>query len=196
MLFTYYNDVGVTIPEGTVLVTFSCIAKAEGTHEISLFEVLPFNSEFEEFTPSVKTLSVTVAKKSEQGGEDPTVTQPIVDPTQPSTDPTQSGDENTEPSTEPQPTEPSDGTEPTDPTPGQDTTPTEPDATEDTEGSEQAPSDETEPSTTENTVTVTEDGSEDKDGGSGLTVLWIVLAVAAVAGGVAVVLYLRKKKNT
>ena len=64
MMFTYYNDAGVTIPEGTVLLTFSCTAKTVGSHQVTLEEVLPFNSEFIEFAPTVQQDTLKVSNEA------------------------------------------------------------------------------------------------------------------------------------
>ena len=198
MIFTYYNDVGVTIPKDTVLMTFECTAQKAGSYQLELEEVLPFNSEFEEFAPSVKMASVTVVKSGEQGEKDPTVTQPTAPSTEPTTEPstepsTEPTDNSTEPSSDTQPTETTDVSEPeaTDPT-DQDATE---DTTEDIAESTQPSIDETEKNTVSSTDSQNGNGSDDAGRSSGKTVLWIVLAVAVVAAAVAVVLYLRKKKN-
>jgi hypothetical protein len=198
MIFTYYNDVGVTIPKDTVLMTFECTAEKAGSYQLELEEVLPFNSEFEEFAPSVKMASVTVVKAGEQGEKDPTVTQPTTPSTDPSTEPsTEPTDASTEPSSDTQPTESSDATEPeaTDPTDQDATEATTEDTTEDTAESTQTSIDETEKTTVSSTDSQNGNGSDDAGRSSGKTVLWIVLAVAGVAVATAVVLYLRKKKS-
>lgn len=92
MRFTYYNDVGVTIAKGTVLLTFACVAETAGSHQVTLVDVLPFDSEFMEFTPSVQfdTLSVSNEGASETQDE-------------------QNQQSGTQPTQEPEPTEESSG---------------------------------------------------------------------------------------
>ena len=59
--WTGYNDVGNPIPEGTVMLTFSCVVEAEGVYEIELLDLLPFDSDFidvpAEFTSAPLTVS-------------------------------------------------------------------------------------------------------------------------------------------
>lgn len=212
MIFTYYNDVGVTIPKGTVLLTFACTAEAEGTHQVGLYEVLPFNSEFEEFSPSVKTAAVTVTKAGEQGDDTPATSEPVdvtTKPTEePTTEPTQvvtPPDVVTQPTETTAVTEPeeSQATEPSEDT-GTDVERTEP--THQDISTEVTQDDPTE-DTTGNTIAAQEDPtqeseekndpqSDDGDQGNSMMVLWIILGVAAVgAAAVAAVIFLKKKKT-
>lgn len=216
MIFTYYNDVGIKLPKGTVLLTFACTAETVGNHQVGLIEVLPFNSEFEEFTPSVQSAAVTVSKAEEQGGDQPTTSQPTEEPTtEPTKEPT------TEPTEEPttQPSEDASGTQPTDPT--ETTTVTTPEETQPTEpgveiGIDTVPTEDTEQNTAtqatgdDATVETTpsentsdqeaekkDDVQPDEDEqGSGLLVLWIVLGAAAVAAGAVILVLWLKKKMT
>lgn len=66
MLFSFYNDVGVTIPSGTQLMIFACVAQTEGSYRVGLKEVLPFDGNFQELTPSVETVELTVFKEAQQ----------------------------------------------------------------------------------------------------------------------------------
>lgn len=60
MMFTFYNDVGIKMKKGTELVRFSCVAEKPGDWDVIIFELLPFDGNFEEFTPelTVHTLKV------------------------------------------------------------------------------------------------------------------------------------------
>lgn len=89
MMFAYYNDVGIKIKEGTQLLRFSCKAEKAGSYEITLFELLPFDSNFAEFTPQI---TVQTLKVSAPAGEtQPPVTVPEetkpVDVTEPTSEP-------------------------------------------------------------------------------------------------------------
>lgn len=191
MIFTYYNDVGVTIPKDTVLMTFACVAEKAGDYQVGLVEVLPFDSNFEEFQPSVELAVVTVSEAQEQGSE------PSTEPATEATDPTQE--------TATESTEPGDTTEPTQ------SLPTEPEGTEATEPGNTLPEDQTQdtqPGDPETSVDTTPEDTTgnavdqgdplpngtdgDKDG----NLLWIVLGAAAVLviGGV-LVFFLQKKKR-
>lgn len=98
MLFTFYNDTGINISEGTQLLTFACVAEVEGNYQVSLKEVLPFDSQFQEFAPSVETIELSVHKEAHQ---EPEVTAP--DEGQTSQDPEV---ETSEPQTEDQTEQP------------------------------------------------------------------------------------------
>lgn len=91
MMFTFYNDTSITIAEGTEIFRFSCVAEKAGNWDVKLNELLPFNSAFREFTPTLKVQSVKViqpageTKPTEPSvpGEDvPSVTVPE-NPSQP-----------------------------------------------------------------------------------------------------------------
>lgn len=113
MMYTSYNDVGVNIGKGTELLRFSCVAEKPGDWNVILFELWPFDGEFNAFTPevSIQTLHVN-------GNQTPVTTQPVV--TEPAvTEPAVTVPEHTEPSqsepvTQPEPDTPvSNVTEPT-----------------------------------------------------------------------------------
>lgn len=53
MMWTGYNDLPSSFEKGTVILTFSCTAVAAGTYEVELFELLPFNEDYEEFNPTL-----------------------------------------------------------------------------------------------------------------------------------------------
>lgn len=78
MMFTFYNEKGIRIPEGTVLATFACEAEKSGTYEIALTEVVAGNSLFEEMTPSITSDPVAVSQDSTV--EQTTATEPAQDP--------------------------------------------------------------------------------------------------------------------
>ena len=104
-MFTFYNDKGINFAAGTKILQFSCIAEKAGEWEVELYELLPFNDNFEEFTPKLQVQKVRVIQKEEQ--VPPTVpkeTEPAVtNPTKPSVTPTVP--ETTEPAA-PSPTKP------------------------------------------------------------------------------------------
>jgi hypothetical protein len=60
--WTGYNDKGVTFPEGTVLLTFTCKVNAAGSHKMGLKDLLPFDSEFIDVIPSL-TVGRVVGKE-------------------------------------------------------------------------------------------------------------------------------------
>lgn len=64
MRFSFYNDKGVQIPEGTVLLTFECVVAAEGLHQVSLSGVAPYNSEFAAIQPTIQLDTVAVGNVS------------------------------------------------------------------------------------------------------------------------------------
>ena len=66
MMFTFYNDIGITFAEGTEILRFSCVAEKEGTWEVELYELLPFDSEFMEFEPTLQTQIVHVTVEESQ----------------------------------------------------------------------------------------------------------------------------------
>ena len=97
MMFTCYNDVGITVPAGTQLLSFSCIAQQEGNWAAELYQLLPFDGEFQAFSAELQVDAVLVSQ--EAGDTKPTVpdvpgeTEPPVaapgDPTAPTvTEPT------------------------------------------------------------------------------------------------------------
>ena len=112
MMWTGYNDIPAVFEEGTVVLTFSCVAEAEGTYEVELFDLLPFDENFEDFASQLTVDTVTVV--SDEPTEPSVPTVPSTEPTEPSTEPTWP----TVPPTEPtwptvpptEPTVPEDGT--------------------------------------------------------------------------------------
>ena len=60
MMFTFYNDIGITFAKGTEILSFSCVAEKEGEWSVNLYELLPFNGDFEEFVPKLQVQKVTV----------------------------------------------------------------------------------------------------------------------------------------
>ena len=153
MMWTGYNDLGSLFEDGTVIMTFSATVTGEGVLEPELFELLPFDLDYNEF-PADLTVDKVVVGNVEPTEPSTEPTEPSTEPTEPSTEPTEPSTEPTEPSTEP--TEPS--TEPTEPS----TEPTEP-STEPTEPSTEP----TEPSTegTEPTTKPTEPTTKPGAGG-------------------------------
>lgn len=73
MMFTFYNDVGITFAKGTEILRFSCVAEKEGDWVVDLYELLPFDENFEEFTPTLQTQKITVVGSEPSGGEIPPV---------------------------------------------------------------------------------------------------------------------------
>lgn len=65
-MFTFYNDIGITFVKGTELLRFSCVAEKEGTWAPDLYELLPFNGNFEEFPPDVILPQITVTAPVQQ----------------------------------------------------------------------------------------------------------------------------------
>lgn len=124
MMFTFFNDVGVTIASGTELLSFSCIAEQEGAWNVELFELFPFNSEFQEFQPELQVQTLQVAKTAAQPDlteptqpdttvsptpelpTDPEPTEGAAQPNSPANRPEDQPDGETVPDTAPQRTEP------------------------------------------------------------------------------------------
>ena len=71
MMFTFYNDIGITFAKDTEILRFSCVAEQAGDWEVELYELLPFNGDFEEFTPKLQVQKVYV------GGEENQVTTTV-----------------------------------------------------------------------------------------------------------------------
>jgi uncharacterized repeat protein (TIGR01451 family) len=61
MMFTYYNDVGIHMKAGTELLRFTCRAEKEGEYAITIHKLLPYDSAFEGFAPSVYVQPVKVS---------------------------------------------------------------------------------------------------------------------------------------
>lgn len=65
MMFTFYNDIGITFAEGgTELISFSCVAEKEGAWDVELYELLPFDGDFMEFTPTLRVQTVNVTRSA------------------------------------------------------------------------------------------------------------------------------------
>ena len=60
MIWTGYNDLPSTFGEDTVIMTFSCTVDAAGEYEIGVFELLPFDENYEEFPATLSVDAVTV----------------------------------------------------------------------------------------------------------------------------------------
>lgn len=100
MMFTFYNDIGITFAKGTEIVRFSCVAEKEGSWEIELYELLPFNEDFEEFPAKLQVQPVKVTGKEETSA--PAETKPSVnDETVPTTQAPELPDEQQPQQTEP-----------------------------------------------------------------------------------------------
>jgi uncharacterized repeat protein (TIGR01451 family) len=112
MMFTFYNDIGITFAKGTEILHFTCVAEKEGEWAVNLYELLPFNENFEEFTPKLQVQTITVREPGAvDEGPDPVTTEPAipeattpVTPTEP--DPVIPEDTNPIPEDEAQPTDP------------------------------------------------------------------------------------------
>lgn len=76
-MFTFYNDVGITFHQGTEILRFSCVAEKEGQWSVELYELLPFDGDFEEFVPKLQVQSVLVGNH-----KDP-IEPPVTEPTDP-----------------------------------------------------------------------------------------------------------------
>ena len=101
MMFTFYNDIGITFAKGTEIVRFFCVAEKEGNWEIELYELLPFNEEFEEFPAKLQVQSVQVTGKTEASAPaetEPPVTGETEPAEQPSEQPAEQQPQQTEPS--------------------------------------------------------------------------------------------------
>ena len=74
MIWTGYNDLPSTFGEDTVIMTFSCTVDAAGEYEIGVFELLPFDEDYEEFPATLSVGKVTVAGAAEPAGPSMDVT--------------------------------------------------------------------------------------------------------------------------
>ena len=100
-MFTFYNDIGINFAPGTEICRFSCVAQQEGVWAPELYELLPFDENFEEFAPEFQVQQVRV---SAPGAQSPaTEPEQPADPVVPQTQPTEpeSVDQVTEPATVP-----------------------------------------------------------------------------------------------
>ncbi len=194
-MFTFYNDVGITMRKGTELLRFTCRAEKVGTHAVTLYELLPYDSNFEYFAPKVNIQPVTVRNGQEQ--TQPPVTQP------PATEPPVTQPPATQPpATEPPVTEPPvtdpEATEPLTEPPVEVTQPaTEQDTTDPVTDSTGAVDEPTQPQ--EETQTPTEEIPSEQEpaeekGPSAL--VWVLLGIVAAAAAGAAVLFYRKKKQS
>lgn len=74
MRFSFYNDAGVQIPEGTILMGFDCVIESEGMHQVSLIDVAPYDSNFVGIKAALQFDTVAVGEVS---GEDIPQIQPM-----------------------------------------------------------------------------------------------------------------------
>ena len=100
-MFTFYNDIGINFAPGTEICRFSCVAQQEGVWAPELYELLPFDENFEEFAPEFQVQQVRVSAPGTQipATEPEQPADPVVPQTQP-TEP-ESVDQVTEPATAP-----------------------------------------------------------------------------------------------
>lgn len=75
-MFTFYNDIGITFAKGTEILRFSCVAEKAGDWTPELYELLPFDGDFEEFEPKLQVQKVCVTDGEEQ--TKPSATEPTV----------------------------------------------------------------------------------------------------------------------
>ena len=99
MMFTFYNDIGITFDEDTEILRFSCVAEQAGEWAVELYELLPFNGAFEEFTPKLQVQKVRVTGEAPQ--ETPTVPEETLPSQTPETKPPVSTPEETVTSPDP-----------------------------------------------------------------------------------------------
>ena len=185
-MFTFYNDVGITMKKGTELLRFSCKAEKAGKYAVTIYELLPYDSNFEYFAPTIKIESVTVREAQDQSVPTlPPATEPAV--TLP-------------PATEPAATEPTvenDATEPPVTEPVVDVTepvqePTEEAVTDPTDAVEE-PTQAVQPTEEATTEGPSEEVKAEEKGPS--PAIWVILGVVAVAAAAAAVLLIKKKKQ-
>lgn len=65
MMFTFYNDTGVTFAKGTEILRFSCVAEKDGNWDVIIHELLPFDSEFLDFSPVLKVQTLRVGSMNQ-----------------------------------------------------------------------------------------------------------------------------------
>ena len=195
-MFTFFNDVGITMAKGTELLRFTCKAEKAGTYGITLYELLPFDSNFQEFTPKVTVVPLEV--KSQGGQTEPEVTQPSVPATQPTlppaTQPVETQPAVTTPVTQPQTTEPQ-ATEPVEEVTTEPQEQPTVEAPTDATVPEQEP---TEPEMTQEPTTqqgeeetVPEPTEEKKPS----VLIWVLLGAVLAAGGATAGFFLLKKRK-
>lgn len=177
LMFTFYNDIGITFAKGTEILHFTCVAEKEGEWQVNLYELLPFDEEFEEFTPKLEVQTIKVRGSGAVG-------------------------EGTGPETpaEPDPEIPEES-QPEDSVPEIEDQPKEPDVQEDEKVDDTLTEQEQEdPATPETEVpsqpqkTPKKENKSDKPQKNGTWIL-PVAAVVLIAGGVIVFILLRKKKT-
>jgi uncharacterized repeat protein (TIGR01451 family) len=193
-MFTFYNDIGITFAKGTEILRFSCVAEKEGELAPELYELLPFDGDFEEFVPSLHVQKVQVTAKQEQTTAPLTTEQttpPVVDQTEPTA---------TAPEVTVTPSEPDTIVATTDPTSlpdGVDEEPTvgfEPDQTVQTPSEEQFEEDQR---ADPEEITKPEQNQHNEKKTAKSTALWIVpLAAVTVIAAAATIYLLRRKKTT
>lgn len=83
-MFTFYNDIGITFVKGTEILRFSCVAQKAGNWEVSLYELLPFDPNFEEFPAKLQVQSVKVVGEEADTPVSGEVVQTVPDETLPS----------------------------------------------------------------------------------------------------------------
>lgn len=106
-MFTFYNDIGITFAKGTEICRFSCVAEQEGQWAPELYELLPFNEDFEEFAPGLQVQQIVVTASGSETA--PTAPEKPVAPEE-TTTPTVTE----QPSSVPSDTRPEDIEKPTD----------------------------------------------------------------------------------
>ena len=87
MMWTGYNDLGALFEDGTVILTFSATVEAEGTYEVELYELLPFDLDYNEF-PAELTVDVVTCGDVDEPSEPSEPSEPEESkPTEPTTKP-------------------------------------------------------------------------------------------------------------
>lgn len=84
-MFTFYNDIGINFAPGTEICRFSCVAQQEGVWAPELYELLPFDENFEEFAPEFQVQQIRVSAPGDQipATEPEQPADPVVPQTQP-----------------------------------------------------------------------------------------------------------------
>lgn len=85
-MFTFYNDIGITFAENTQILQFTCVAEKEGQWEPELYELLPFDGDFEEFVPGLQVQKIRAV--TQESSTSPEITEPTTLTTEPVTQPT------------------------------------------------------------------------------------------------------------
>ena len=194
-MFTFYNDVGITMKKGTELLRFTCKAEKAGKYAVTIYELLPYDSNFEYFVPTIKIEPVTVRETQNQ----PAVTLP------PATEPPVTLPPATEPAvTEPAVSEPTVGTDATEPPATEPMTDSAVDVTEpiqeptveavtDPTDAVEEPTQAEQPTEEATTQAPSEEGKAEEKGPS--PVIWIILGVVAVTAAAVAALLIKKKKQ-